>query len=202
MGNRDVSAAQEYHNATKHSYWSVRSGHGLDWPNQPLPFKIYKDVDSVRLPTDGSPIAASVAETVGAEPLAHDKDAEPDLGTLARLLYLSAGITKRKPYAGGELYFRAAACTGALYHIDLYLVCGDLPGLDAGVYHFGPNDFGLVRLTGGRLPGCAGGCLGPREVHSRSSGYACACGYTLAERLEVRGAGVQARFLGCGDFAG
>ena len=55
MGNRDVSAALEYHNATKHSYWSVRSGHGLDWPNQPLPFKIYKDVDSVRLPTDGVP---------------------------------------------------------------------------------------------------------------------------------------------------
>ena len=153
MGNRDVSAALEYHNATKHSYWSVRSGHGLDWPNQPLPFKIYKDVDSVRLPTDGSPIAASVAETVGAEPLAHDKDAEPDLGTLARLLYLSAGITKRKPYAGGELYFRAAACTGALYHIDLYLVCGDLPGLDAGVYHFGPNDFGLVRLRDGDYRG-------------------------------------------------
>ena len=80
MRNRDVSAAQEYHNATKHSYWSVRSGHGLDWPNQPLPFKIYKDVDSVRLPTDGSPIAASVAETVGAEPLAHDTDVDAGPG--------------------------------------------------------------------------------------------------------------------------
>ena len=153
MRNRDVSAAQEYHNATKHSYWSVRSGHGLDWPNQPLPFKIYKDVDSVRLPTDGGPIAASVAETVGAEPLAPNAESIPDLGTLARLLYLSAGITKRKPYAGGELYFRAAACTGALYHIDLYLVCGDLPGLGAGVYHFGPNDFGLVRLREGDYRG-------------------------------------------------
>ena len=153
MGNRDVSAALGYHNATKHSYWSVRSGHGLDWPNQPLPFKIYKDVDSVRLPTDGSPIVASVAETVGAEPLAHDTESMPDLGTLARLLYLSGGITKRKPYPGGELYFRAAACTGALYHIDLYLVCGDLPGLGAGVYHFGPNDFGLVRLRDGDYRG-------------------------------------------------
>ena len=156
MGNRDVSAALGYHNATKHSYLSVRSGHGLDWPNQPLPFKIYKDVDSVRLPTDASPIAANVTETVGAEPLVPHAESMPDLGTLARLLYLSGGITKRKPYAGGELYFRAAACTGALYHIDLYLVCGDLPGLGAGVYHFGPNDFGLVRLTGWRLQGCAG----------------------------------------------
>ena len=202
MRNREVSAAQEYHNATKHSYWSVRSGHGLDWPNQPLPFKIYKDVDSVRLPTDGSPIAASVAETVGAEPLAHDTASMPDLGTLARVLYLSGGITKRKPYAGGELYFRAAACTGALYHIDLYLVCGDLPGLGAGVYHFGPNDFGLVAPEGWRLPGCAGGSLGAREVHSRGSSYARACGYALAKRLEVRGAGLQTRILGRGYSAG
>ena len=130
-----------------------RSGHGLDWPNQPLPFKIYKDVDSVRLPTDGSPITANVTETVGAEPLALDAESMPDLGTLARVLYLSGGITKRKPYAGGELYFRAAACTGALYHIDLYLVCGDLPGLGAGVYHFRPNDFGLVRLREGDYRG-------------------------------------------------
>ncbi len=161
MGNRDVSTALEYHNATKHSYWSVRSGHGLDWPNQPLPFKIYKDVDSVRLPTDGSPITANVTETVGAEPLAHDTASMPDLGTLARVLYLSGGITKRKPYPGGELYFRAAACTGALYHIDLYMVCGDLPGLGAGVYHFGPNDFGLVRLREGDY----------RGVLARASGH-------------------------------
>ena len=152
MRNRDVSAAREYHDATKHSFWSVRSGHGLDWPNQPLPFKIYKDLESVRLPTDGSPIAANVAETVGADPLVQEESI-PDLGTLARLLYLSAGITKRKPYAGGELYFRAAACTGALYHIDVYVICGDIPGLGAGVYHFGPNDFGLVRLREGDYRG-------------------------------------------------
>ena len=90
---------------------------------------------------------------MGRSPWLTTKNAVPDLGTLARLLYLSAGITKRKPYAGGELYFRAAACTGALYHIDLYLVCGDLPGLGAGVYQFGPNDFGLVRLREGDYRG-------------------------------------------------
>src|SRR5439155_5685337 len=68
---------------------------------------------------------------------------------LARLLYFSAGILRRRTYPGGEIYFRAAACTGALYHIDLYLVCGPLPDLDAGVYHFGPHDFALRRLRAG-----------------------------------------------------
>lgn len=149
MGNRDVSAAWDYHNATKHTYWSVRGGQGLDWPNQPLPFKIYKDVESIPLPRDGAQITAGLLEAMGASPPSFEGESVPDLGLLARMLYFSAGITKRMPYSGGEIFFRAAACTGALYHIDLYLVCGDLPGLEAGVYQFGPHDFGLAQLRKG-----------------------------------------------------
>jgi SagB-type dehydrogenase family enzyme len=47
------------------------------------------------------------------------------------------------------MLFRAAACTGALYHIDLYLACGDLDDLAAGIYHFSPHDFALRRLRQG-----------------------------------------------------
>ena len=47
------------------------------------------------------------------------------------------------------MLFRAAACTGALYHVDLYLVCGDCEGLNAGVYHFSPQDFSLRQLRQG-----------------------------------------------------
>ncbi len=47
------------------------------------------------------------------------------------------------------MLFRAAACTGALYHVDLYVVCGDCEGLDAGVYHFSPQDFSLRQLRRG-----------------------------------------------------
>ncbi len=36
---------------------------------------------------------------------------------------------------------RAASATGALYPIELYIVSGKLPDLDAGVYHFDPLDF-------------------------------------------------------------
>ena len=48
----------------------------------------------------------------------------------------------------GTYYMRAAPATGALYPIELYVVCGDIPGLKAGVYHFNALDFGLVRLRG------------------------------------------------------
>ena len=76
-------------------------------------------------------------------------DSVPDLQDLARILYFSAGITKQRTHPGGEIYFRAAACTGALYEIELYVVTSDLPGLDAGVYHFNPADVSLRFLRKG-----------------------------------------------------
>jgi SagB-type dehydrogenase family enzyme len=77
----------------------------------------------------------------------------PSLQDLARILYFSAGITKQRAYQGGEIYFRAAACTGALYEIELYVVTDDLPALDAGLYHFNPADVSLRLLRKGDFRG-------------------------------------------------
>ncbi len=69
------------------------------------------------------------------------------------MLYFSAGITKHRKSAGGDFYFRAAACTGALYEIELYVVTGKISGLDAGVYHFNPADVSLGLLRKGDFRG-------------------------------------------------
>src|SRR5205085_9403908 len=45
--------------------------------------------------------------------------------------------------------FRAAACTGAMYHVEEYLVCGELDGLPAGVYHYSAHDNALRYLRRG-----------------------------------------------------
>jgi SagB-type dehydrogenase family enzyme len=145
--NRDLEAAWAYHNDTKHSYESIYADpHHLDWENQPLPFKIYTQLESRPLPRDL--LSAVSALKPSAEALS-----VPSLALLGSLLYFSAGITKSRQYPGGEILFRAAACTGALYHIELYLVCGDLPDLEAGVYHFGPGDFALRCLRRGDYRG-------------------------------------------------
>ena len=150
MKNHDIEAAWNYHNATKHSHESIRANrHYLDWENQPKPFKIYSQLEPIPLPehlsSSGTPalfaVSAADADAVGPTTLTSQ--------TLAEILFLSAGITRRRPYPGGEILFRAAACTGALYHIDLYAVCGNLEGLDAGVYQFSPQDFSLRRLRAG-----------------------------------------------------
>ena len=150
MDNRHRDAAWTYHNGTKHSYESVRTGdHFLDWPNQPIPFKIYSTLDPTPLPQDfehPDMPALNAITALEAEPTA---TCIPTLKTIAGLLFFSAGITRRRAYAGGEIVFRAAACTGALYHIDFYLVCGNLPGLESGVYHFSVHDFSLRKLRTG-----------------------------------------------------
>ena len=150
MKNHETRAAWNYHNGTKHSYESIRANrHYLDWENQPMPFKIYSDLESVPLPehllSSGMPALLAISAPA-AEP---DPSIVPTSQTLAEILFLSAGITRRRKHSGGEILFRAAACTGALYHIDLYVVCCDLDGLDAGVYQFSPQDFALRRLRAG-----------------------------------------------------
>lgn len=154
MVNRDIQAARRYHQQTKHSYHSVRFGsHTLDWANRPEPFKIYPEANRISLPDPGQesklPALASLLplDSPGLPP------SVPDLKDLARLLYYCGGITKRKPYPGGDILFRAASCTGALYEIELYVVCADLNGLDAGVYHFNPREFVLEQLRSGDFRG-------------------------------------------------
>ena len=150
MGNADAAGARRYHERTKHSVQSVRaSGHFLDWDIMPRPFKVYPDLEPIPLPRDlrsaPRPALAAIAD-----PGAATGDGPAlDRGVLARLLYFSAGVLRHATYPGGEMFYRAAACTGALYHIDLYLVCGPLADLDAGVYHFSPHDFALRKLRAG-----------------------------------------------------
>jgi SagB-type dehydrogenase family enzyme len=155
MENRQIEAAWNYHNGTKHSYDSIRrNAHYLDWDNQPVPFKIYSDIPAIPLPADLSSSGVPALLAISTDPTAADRDTKLTKQTVAELLFLSAGITRRRKYPGGEILFRAAACTGALYHIDLYVACAELEDLPAGVYHFSPHDFALRRLREGNyIPG-------------------------------------------------
>ena len=152
MNNSKIQETWRFHNSTKHPGMPP---HFLDWDNQPIPFKIYKDLDPIYVPTDLPFSDAPTLEALLPSGAPDETDIEivPDLPTLGRLLFLSAGITKKRRYPGGEIFFRAAACTGALYHIDLYVVTMNIEGLDAGVYHFGPHDLSLRKLREGDLRG-------------------------------------------------
>ncbi len=155
--NQNTKSALHYHESTKHSEASLLADtHFLDAENKPLSFKVYRGAESVPLIRDPDILDGSTPTALEAIsiPVSQVQDQDrgekiPDLAALSQVLFLTAGITKQKRYPGGAVYFRAYSNTGALYHIDLYLVTQDLPDLPAGVYHFGPHDFALHRLRRG-----------------------------------------------------
>ena len=159
--NQNLDAAWQYHSGTKHSYQSLRMHpHTLDWENKPLLFKIYPTLEVTRLPRDFNDTGRPALAAISTPDIPAQAESIPDLETLAQLLFFSAGVIRSTKRPQGETFFRAAACTGALYEIELYVVCTDIPGrpvpgvknppgLAAGVYHFGVAEFGLRQLRSG-----------------------------------------------------
>lgn len=148
--NNETKYAKEYHEETKHSEISIqRSRHYLDWNNKPLPFKVYSNLPLISLPTDFSQPTQGALNSIGKTQPTKGKSVVFDIKSLAELLFFSAGITRVMKLDYGTYYMRAASATGALYPIELYIICQDIPGLKAGVYHFCPGDFTLTELRSG-----------------------------------------------------
>ena len=144
MSNQGIRAALTYHLGTKLSYINLR--------NKPPQYKSYIGLPVIPLPTDfilpGVPTLDAVSGV--------DWKAKPplDLASLAQMLFYSAGLVRKGSVRGvGEVHFRAAASAGALYPVETYLVCKEIPELEAGVYHFSPRDFSLHQLRKGDYRG-------------------------------------------------
>jgi SagB-type dehydrogenase family enzyme len=169
--NKDISYTLDYHESTKHSEISIMtSRHSLDWDNRPIPFKIYTELPSIPLPSE-FPLPA--LDAISAISNIHPKRPNSEdtsfittknntnsegintsknlsLKELCAILFFSAGITREMKYDYGTFYMRAASATGALYPIELYVICKYIsPNLKAGVYHFSPADFSLTQIRAG-----------------------------------------------------
>ena len=150
MVNRDTKATWTYHNGTKHPDGGLLNPHHhYDPMRNPLLFKIYEGMDPIHLSLDTPPLSMPALSAINTMIAPSGKAQIPDVSMVAKMLHLSAGITKTIHFPWGDMPFRAAACTGALYHIELYVVCDDLPGLEAGVYHFDPGRMALTCLRKG-----------------------------------------------------
>ena len=147
MANGDSQAAGAFHDATKLSYINLLT--------KPPLYKSYPGLTQIPLPQALPPEMPTLEAISGAGPGDASGDAAPlDLNGIAQVLHYSAGlIRKRVLAAAGEVHYRAAASAGALYPIELYLVCGDLPGLAAGVYHYAPAKNALSQLRTGDYRG-------------------------------------------------
>ena len=135
--------AREYHERTKHSPATLRDdSFSLDFDTKPRPYKLYDDRQRVSVEASAKPPetpALSAVATPTATPGGGDATTRLDATELYTLCHYATGVTKELERQGRRMRFRAAACTGKLYHVDCYAVTGDLGAFGPGVYHFDPD---------------------------------------------------------------
>ena len=171
-----ASVAASFNDATKLQY--------INLSNKPPLYKVYPGLRAIPLPDVAatSGLDMSTLRAIRGAGETADAESPPTLHTLAQLLYHAAAVIRRRTLRDGEVHYRAAASAGALYPTEVYVVCGDLDGLRAGVYHFNPLDFTLARPAQ-RRPAAVGSRRRPGS--RRLPGDAGVHHRVLEERLEI-----------------
>lgn len=127
-----------YHQASKHQLDRYAPGPGgLDWANQPDPFRRYAGA-----PRGALPLRADALTTPFAAVRRGDRPTASSLGrdSLATLFELAMGLSAWKQHGGSRWALRCNPSSGNLHPTEGYLVCADLPGLPAGVHHYLSHD--------------------------------------------------------------
>ena len=120
-----------------------------DVTRRPRSYKRYDDdLRRVLLPPDlPASSAAATAVLAGTATVAPSR---LDLPSLARLLFLSSGVTRRTTRPdGGVMLFRAAGSAGARFPLELYVAVprgAGVEGLEPGLHWYDPEAHALVVL--------------------------------------------------------
>lgn len=135
--SKSISIAQYYHERTKYDPETIASKNkGLDWSNQPVPYKEYK----IGTNFDLKPYLKK-------DSLAFTNEPERTWHRLSQLLLCSYGLTVQVPTTmGPPLYFRAAPSAGGLYPAEVYLVSRGTPTLPKGLYNYQCQTHSLVHF--------------------------------------------------------
>jgi SagB-type dehydrogenase family enzyme len=143
-----LEAVMRYHERTKHHFHRFAPGPGgLDWANQPDPFRRYKGASLVRLPilqADEEPLAPAYESlyapgAVASVPLS--------LRALSRLLEYALALSAWKQAGATRWALRANPSSGNLHPTEGYLLIGGIAelGETPGLFHYAPREHGLER---------------------------------------------------------
>lgn len=131
MPDQPISIAQYYHERTKYDPQTIASkSKGLDWSQQPYPFKEYK-----------------IGQTFDLKPYL-SRQTVPQKGDfwrrISRILGCSYGLTAKIATMGSPLYLRSAPSAGGLYPAEVYLISRGTEFLPAGLYSYQGQSHSLL----------------------------------------------------------
>lgn len=140
MSKPSISAI-DYHRRSKHRLDAYARGpEGLDWDNQPDPFRRFAGCRQIPLPLKARDLNVSYADlftTDGPRPKPLSRE------NIAILCELSMGLSAWKVYGSSRWSLRCNPSSGNLHPTEGYLILPEIDDLAAGVYHYVSHDHGL-----------------------------------------------------------
>jgi SagB-type dehydrogenase family enzyme len=153
-----IPALLEYHERSKHRLDQYAPGpRGLDWANQPSPFREFQGAPRISLPLAADTLATRYDDVR----LGHLPPPRVfALESVALLFELSLGLSAWKSHGTNRWALRCNPSSGNLHPTEGYLLCGPIDGLSAGLYHYLSRDHVLERraaFEGARWAGAFAG---------------------------------------------
>jgi nitroreductase len=138
---------------------------GLDWANQPDPFRTFEGAPRFRLPLAAGTLATRYDDVRAGN---FPPPARVELNGVALLFELAFGLSAWKSYGGNRWALRCNPSSGNLHPTEAYLLCASMPGLPGGLYHYVSRDHALEQRAAG--PGPERGFLvGISSIHWREA---------------------------------
>ncbi|MEJ2381558.1 MAG: SagB/ThcOx family dehydrogenase [Gammaproteobacteria bacterium] len=133
-----LDTVRAYHQRTKHQFRRFAAGPGgMDWDNQPDPFRTFAGSRRLELPLLGDGPQASYTQ------LYQPGQIGPQALTIAQvgaLLELSFGLSAWKQYQGSRWALRCNPSSGNLHPTEAYVILDGCPGVASGIYHYVSRD--------------------------------------------------------------
>lgn len=133
--------AKEYHRRTKHSLDAYARGpEGLDWDNQPNPFRRFSDCPQIPLPLKAKELSISYADLFVSEAIYSKPLSKENIGILCEL---AMGLSAWKVYSTDRWSLRCNPSSGNLHPTEGYLLLPQMDELSSGIYHYVSHDHTL-----------------------------------------------------------
>ena len=128
----------DYHQRTKHHFQHYAAGpSGLDWENQPDPFRTFTGSPRLELPLLGAGMHPFYADLYHSTAISSQA---LTLDNIAALLELSFGLSAWKQYGSSRWALRCNPSSGNLHPTEAYLVLQGCGGIHDGVHHYVSRD--------------------------------------------------------------
>ena len=143
-----LEAVMRYHERTKHHFNRFAPGPGgLDWANQPDPFRRYAEAPLTRLPilkAEEEPLSPRYDSLYSPGAVA---SVPVSVRALSRLLEYALALSAWKQAGGTRWALRVNPSSGNLHPTEGYVLIGGIAELGGtpGLFHYAPAEHGLER---------------------------------------------------------